>query len=215
MRRPTVNAAPEAKRVRDARDAARDALYLMIRHLRSQPKAVEKMNFVIRFLNYHADGNKLSGEYESAPLDQVVSFLQECQLPLRPRAGRPEEELRNFLLADIIEDICCEFDFHATRGDAAKSKGKQFNEAIGTRQSVCSIIATEWRELESEVRENREPRRTPLIEQGFAPLNRLFRNGFPAWAKARRESTLEGIWDESGRAAKARMRKAKTRAKTR
>jgi hypothetical protein len=174
--------------------------------------AVEKMNFVIRFLNYRADGNKLIGEYESAPLDQVVSFLQECKLPLRPKVGRPEEELRNFLLLDIIEDICRDFDFDATRGNAAKNKGKQFNDATGTRQSACSIIATEWRELESEVRENREPRRTPLLEQGFAPLNRIFRNGFPAWAKARRESTLEGIWDESGRAAKARMRKAKTRA---
>jgi hypothetical protein len=94
------------------------------------------------------------------------------------------------------------FDIH--RGDATKDRG--------TRQSICSIIAMAWHELESEVRENREPRRTRLIELGFAPLAQTFPKGLPAEAKPLSESSLNRIWDESEWAAKLSAQKAKARA---
>jgi hypothetical protein len=215
VRKPTINpgAAAEAKRVRDAIDAARDALEVMIRNLQSDkthPIARNTMEFVIDFLTDHADGNKLIGKYQSASLDQIVLFLQKCRLPLG-KHGRPATELRNVLLADIIEDIRCR-DFDVHRGDATKEKDAAKNKCV--QQSACSIVATAWRELESEVRENREPRRTPLRKLGFAPLNRIFGSSLPAETKPLGESRLETIWDESEWATKAHVRKAKARAKT-
>jgi hypothetical protein len=190
MRDPT--AAVKAKRIRDATDAARDELLRMFRWLSQDEKNPTAAGYkyavslVIRLLN-DASADKLIPKYVSAPdaRDKIISFLRQGRPPLQPKAGGREKTLRDFLLADIIENVRRRgFDVH--RGDATRDDPRKSS----IQHSACSIVATAWREMESEVRENREPRRTRLLELGFAPLKNT-------WLKALSEASIERIWDKS------------------
>jgi hypothetical protein len=203
MRDPAVPS--EAKRVRDAMDTARDDLFRMFRWLHSDEKNPAAAGYkwavslLIRSLN-SADGDKLIRKYESAPdaRDKIISFLRQGQPPLRPTVGRRPNTFRDLCIADIIENIRRR-GFDAHRGDTAARRIGDYPPKSSIRQSACSIVAAAWRELESEVREYRKPRRTRLLELGFSPLKSL--------PKPLAESSLERIWDESAWAAKARLQK--------
>ena len=230
--------AAENKRVRDAMDAARDELFRMIRmlHLDEKNPAAARyenaISLVIRLLNdtdddkiRKADRGRAYHRYrrDHAAADNlaelkdlvtpihstdarknIISDLQQGRPPLRAKRGRRTLTLRDFLLARIVKNL-----------RHRKFDGRKFdihrNDATETRGSICSIVAAAWAELASEVHENREPRRTRLLEQGFAPLNRIFKNGLPAEARPLSESSLDRIWDESVWAAKARVAKERAR----
>src|SRR5262249_33659768 len=203
-----ASAAAEAKRVRDAIDAARDALFSMFRwlHLDEKNSAATgykyAVSLVIRLLN-DADADKLIRKYESAPdaRDKIVSFLRQGRAALRSKPGRRANTFRDQCIADIVENIRRR-GFTPTRGDTAARRIRNYPLKSSTRQSACSIVARAWAELEREVRENREPRRTRLLKLGFAPLKSL--------PKALSESSIERIWDESAWAANARSQKRPT-----
>jgi hypothetical protein len=209
MRDPTVNAtvAAEAKRIRDAVDEGRYYLFSMFRWLRhdeKNPAAARykyAISLLVRILN-DPGADSLVRKYESAPdaRGKILSALEQGRPPLRLKPGRRENTFRDLCIADIIENIRC-LGFTPTRGDTAARRIRDYPLKSSIRQSACSIIAAAWRELDSEVRENRKPRRT----WGFAPLK--------SCPKALSESSLERIWDESEWAAKLRVAKARARTK--
>jgi hypothetical protein len=118
-------------------------------------------------------------------------------------------KLRHAWIADIIEDTRRRldgFEFDVHRGDRQPNR---------TRESICSIVATAWRELASEVRESQEHMRTTLLELGFTPLQADLRVQdflvalFPRKGKPLAESSFERIYDESEWGARYRLMKSR------
>jgi hypothetical protein len=168
--------------------------------------------------------------------NEAISLLQ--QIP-DPKPGSRTLKYRDQLLGDLLEDIR-ERGFDPTRSDDFKTEERELRKsssvgtdhisglpfwlakacARGIRQSACSIVAAAWAELEREIRENLEPRRTHYLELGYITFDRV-RNAFkshPAQARARSEKTLERSWDESewgARLAVRRERRDKARARKR
>src|SRR5262249_59077 len=157
---------------REAVDAARVSLWFMISRLNindeknpAEAEFYHALNLVTRILN-DTDADKLVAKYAPAPgaRDKILSALQQGRPPLRPKAARRANELRDRWLADILERIRRR-GFPPTSGDATKDNPNR------TRHSACSILAKASRELETVVHENPEQWRASLIEEEhFTPL---------------------------------------------
>jgi len=179
--------APEDKHVRDATDAAHNALWDALRWLHAEGKKPEAArhkyatDLITRILT-SAEGARLLRKYQPDPnvRDRVLQTHQEDRAPSGPKAGPRAQTVRDRLLAEIIENIRC-VGFHPTRN------------AVSDYPSACSIVAAAWRKLE---KGEAPPAR---LKQGFSP--------FPAdVTKALSEKGLEGIWGRSIWAGKYRKR---------
>jgi len=217
MRDPTVNAraAAEAKRVRDAIDAAKRDLWFMVcrLHIDDEKYPVEAaywsaVDLTARIFSLPGADN-LIRECASDPnaRDKILSAFRQVEPARRPGAGRRELKLRDLWLADIIENTRRRLDgFDVHRG---------FRKPNRVRESICSIVATAWRELADEVRENQKQMRTTLLEQGFTSLQANLRiqdylaTLFPRKGKPLAEGSFERIYDESKWGARYRLMKAR------
>jgi len=212
-----ATAAAEAKRVKDAIDEARYRLFSMFRWLCQDKKNPNRYEYVvslcIRLLNdteddkiRKADQRRVYYRYRrnsAAPdnLEEIKDFLTPIHSPdarnkiisdlqqvVSPQGSRPgpDNTLRDLMIADIIENIRhCGFD--PTRGDEARWRELDPLKS-SVPQSACSIVAMAWRQLESEVRKNKESECTGLLK-GFAPLK--------SCPKPLSERSLQRIWGQS------------------
>ena len=222
MRDPTVRAtaAAEAKRVRDAIDAAKRDIWFMIRrlHIDDEEYPVEAayysaVDLTARILSLPG-ADSLIRECASAPdaRDKILSAFRQVEPSRRSGAGRRELKLRHRWIADIIEDTRRRLDgFDVHRGPRKPNR---------TRESICSIVATAWCELADGVRESQEQMRTTLFEQGFAypqanlRIHNYLATLFPRKGKPLAESSFERIYDESKWGTRYRRMKARRRRDT-
>jgi len=205
MRDPTVRAtaAAEKKRVRDAIDVAKRDLWFLIRqlHIVDEKYPVEAAYYSAVDLTariFSLPGiDSFIRECASAPdaRDKILSAFRQVEPSRRPVAGGRELKLRHHGIADIIENTRRRLDgFDVHRGPRKPNR---------TRESICSIVATAWRELADEVRENQEQIRTTLLKLGFTPLQADLRikdflaTLFPRKDKPLAEGSFERIYDES------------------
>jgi hypothetical protein len=221
MRDPTVNAraAAETKRVRDyAIGKAKCELWFMINRLHLEEKNPAEaayysaLNLTLRTLK-DPDADKLVRKYASAPdaRDKIILALQTGRPPLRPKQGRRTDTLRNRWIADIIEGIRL-LGFDVSRGDATRDNEQK----SATRQSACSIVATVWAELKSELEKDQGLRAILIDENHFTPLLADLRieglraelsYGLRKGAKGLSERQLKRIYDMSPWAKRAQSQR--------
>jgi hypothetical protein len=230
--------AAEAKRVRDAVNAAeanrrRDyaigkakcELWFMINRLHLEEKNPAEAAYyhaldrTLRILN-DPDADKLVRKYACAAdardkitdaRNKIISFLQTGRPPLRPKQGRRTDTLRNRWIADIIEGIRL-LGVDVSRGDATRDNEQK----SATRQSACSIVATVWAELKSELEKDQGLRAILIDENHFTPLladlqieglRAELSYGLRKGAKGLSERQLKRIYDKSQWAKRAQSQR--------